>query len=257
MKQRVVTAMILIAIFVPVILYGGIAFDIAAIFFMMVGCYEILHLFQNDFTFSMKLPIYGLFLIGCFVGLFQMKLYVVVCSVLLTYLLYLNVFYPQIKLQYSGVIYIVFNLLVLTVSAIHNMYSISNLLIFYTLIGTYVTDTMALFCGKAFGKHKLNPRVSPKKTIEGSVGGYLISMIICLIYGRLCLDFLPASFIVVSSLLLPLLGQIGDLAFSAIKRAFSIKDYGNIFPGHGGVLDRIDSLTFNAMLMYCLMVIFL
>ena len=125
------------------------------------------------------------------------------------------------------------------------------------LVGTYLTDAFALFCGRAFGKHKLNERISPNKTIEGAIGGYLITSIICLIIGLIGVKNVSLSMVVVGSFTYTAVGQVGDLAFSAIKRHYGIKDFGNIFPGHGGVLDRIDSLTFNCLWTLCLMMLFI
>ena len=102
-------------------------------------------------------------------------------------------------------------------------------------LATFGTDTGAYFAGMMFGKHKLNPRLSPKKTIEGSIGGMLFGTVLSVAYGAyVCL-------------ILTITGQIGDLTFSSIKRTFEVKDYSQLLPGHGGVLDRFDSILFNAM----------
>lgn len=97
------------------------------------------------------------------------------------------------------------------------------------------------------------PRVSPNKTWEGSVGGFVCGFLGSLIYGLITLQSLPLSLIICGSIILPLAAQVGDLSFSSIKRRFGIKDFGNFLPGHGGILDRIDSIvfclmTFNAMM---------
>ena len=122
----------------------------------------------------------------------------------------------------------------------------------YVAVATYITDTGAYFCGRFLGKHKLNERISPKKTIEGSIGGWISGAVISFGYGLIFAPEVSMNLLIVSSLLMPIVGQLGDLAFSAIKRHDGIKDFGNIFPGHGGVLDRIDSLIFNLILFMCL-----
>jgi len=124
MKQRVITAIVLIAIFLPVLIIGGIAFDIAAFFFMSVASYEILNLFKKDWSLAMKLPVYFLFILGCVVALFNMNYYIILCSIMLVYLLFLVVQFEQVKFEQVGVVYMVFNLLVLTIASIHNMYQI-------------------------------------------------------------------------------------------------------------------------------------
>lgn len=115
---------------------------------------------------------------------------------------------------------------------------------------SFGTDTFALFAGMLFGKHKLAPAVSPKKTVEGAVGGLLGGVIGMLLFqwiaGPLAGISLSCSLILILGLAGSVLGQIGDLAFSAIKRESGIKDYGKLLPGHGGVLDRFDSVTFVA-----------
>lgn len=119
-------------------------------------------------------------------------------------------------------------------------------------IAPWVTDTFAYFCGRLFGRHKLIPSVSPKKTIEGSIGGTVFCVIGCVAY-RLILDNmyenLPEIWIfAVLGFVVSIVSQIGDLIFSLIKRRYGIKDYGVIFPGHGGVLDRFDSVIATAPL---------
>ena len=117
------------------------------------------------------------------------------------------------------------------------------------LLATYLTDTGAYFAGRFFGRHKLNERISPKKTIEGAIGGYLFGAIGSFLFGYfMVLDLFPLWYISLISCTMPLAGQLGDLSFSAVKRHFNVKDFGTIFPGHGGVLDRIDSLIFNLLI---------
>lgn len=132
----------------------------------------------------------------------------------------------------------------------HNVGSVIYLLVF---IAPWVTDTFAYFCGRLFGRHKLIPSVSPKKTIEGSIGGIVFCILGCMLY-RVILDLLsyenlPSLWIfAVLGLVISIVSQIGDLIFSLIKRRYGIKDYGVIFPGHGGVLDRFDSVIATAPL---------
>ena len=116
------------------------------------------------------------------------------------------------------------------------------------LVGAFMSDTGAYFAGRAFGKRKLCPAVSPNKTVEGCVGGFIGSIVGMIVYhlivkATISLD-LGWVMIIVLGIVGSLLGQIGDLSFSVIKREYGIKDYGAIFPGHGGVLDRFDSVLF-------------
>ena len=125
----------------------------------------------------------------------------------------------------------------------------------------WLSDAFALFAGMAFGKHKLAPELSPKKTVEGAVGGVAGSVAATLIYGFVMSACFGAAavrygLLILYALLGAVVAQFGDLAFSSIKRQYDIKEYGTIFPGHGGVLDRFDSVIFCAPLLEILIVYF-
>lgn len=119
--------------------------------------------------------------------------------------------------------------------------------ILWIFIANFMTDTGAYFVGSYFGKHKLNERLSPKKTIEGALGGWAISFVLSILFGLYFFNGeLSRNFIIVGSLLIPVTAQVGDFFFSSIKRVYKVKDFGSLFPGHGGMLDRIDSLIFSS-----------
>lgn len=128
------------------------------------------------------------------------------------------------------------------------------------LVAAFTSDAFALFAGMAFGKRKLAPELSPKKTVEGAAGGFAGAIVCCCVYGLV----MEVSFeLQVNYLLLAFYGslgsvisQIGDLSFSYIKRQYGLKDFGNILPGHGGVLDRFDSVIFCAPLLEVLIWLF-
>ena len=123
----------------------------------------------------------------------------------------------------------------------------------------WLSDAFALFAGMRFGKHKLAPHLSPKKTVEGSVGGFLGAALCCVLYGLFISKVLGHApvywMLALYGLLGSLVSQLGDLSFSYIKRQYGIKDYGHLFREHGGVLDRFDSVTFCAPLTYLLLMI--
>ena len=120
-------------------------------------------------------------------------------------------------------------------------------------LAPWVTDTFAYFGGRLFGRHKLIPSVSPKKTVEGSICGTLFCTLVCFLYGygveRLFEKSYPLYMFAVLGFIISAVSQVGDLIFSLIKRRYDIKDYGFIFPGHGGVLDRFDSVISTAPLL--------
>lgn len=129
-----------------------------------------------------------------------------------------------------------------------------NILVWLIFLGAFMTDTWAFFVGVLFGKHKLFPEISPKKTIEGALGGIAGCMLCFWLYGlifhRLAGWNLDYRNLIILGLLCSIVAQLGDLSASIIKRKCGVKDYGNIMPGHGGVLDRFDSIIFVAPLVY-------
>jgi phosphatidate cytidylyltransferase len=134
--------------------------------------------------------------------------------------------------------------------------------VFLILICAFGADTGAYFAGKFFGKHKLAPIISPKKTIEGAIGGVLCVIILSVLAGLVYTQIMKNQqviikldyfVIIIISLIGSTLGILGDLTASIIKRKCSLKDFGDIMPGHGGVLDRIDSLLFVSPFIYCVL----
>ncbi|MBO5355978.1 MAG: phosphatidate cytidylyltransferase [Clostridia bacterium] len=110
---------------------------------------------------------------------------------------------------------------------------------------SWVTDSFAYFCGRLFGKHKLIPSVSPKKTVEGAVGGAVFCALTAFLYGFIVQKAFGVApnylVLIIGGLIISVLSQIGDLVMSAIKRQYGVKDFGYMLPGHGGLLDRFDS----------------
>jgi phosphatidate cytidylyltransferase len=113
-----------------------------------------------------------------------------------------------------------------------------------------MTDTGAYYFGRAFGRHKLAPRVSPGKTVEGAIGGLAAAIIIGPVCKLIFFPEIPIAHTLVLGAALGTIGQIGDLAESLLKRGAGVKDSGNLLPGHGGMLDRVDSLLFCAPLLF-------
>ncbi len=136
---------------------------------------------------------------------------------------------------------------------------LGQVLVFLPLAISFGSDTFALFAGMLFGKHKLSPRVSPKKTVEGAIGGLVGGVV-----GMMVLNPIASYWVIHDPLMtwgmavgLGLAGsvvsQVGDLSFSVIKREFGVKDYGRLLPGHGGILDRFDSVSFVAPAVWLLL----
>jgi phosphatidate cytidylyltransferase len=122
-------------------------------------------------------------------------------------------------------------------------------LILIAVVGPWISDSGAYFAGRFFGRHLLFPTLSPKKTVEGSLGGLLLTVLIVAPISYQLLDFTLTRALIIAAGV-SVFSQCGDLFESALKRILDVKDLGNVFPGHGGVLDRIDSLLFTAPAVY-------
>ena len=163
--------------------------------------------------------------------------------------------FKDIAYTFLGIFYVVF--FIMFIAFITGMEN-GKILIWYAIFAAWGTDIFAYLVGKYFGKHKFS-KVSPKKSIEGCIAGTIGSTVLALIYTIILnnvLTFEYSYFIVgISGIALSLIGQLGDFSASCIKRYVDIKDYSNLLPGHGGMLDRIDSVLFIAPFAYMLFTI--
>lgn len=163
--------------------------------------------------------------------------------------------FKDISFTLFGIIYIV-----ICIGFIAQIRGLENgkLLVWYAIISAWASDTFAYFIGKRYGKHKFS-KVSPKKSIEGCIAGIVGAVIVSLIYTYAIneINSLNYSYICITimTIILSLIGQIGDFAASSIKRYVDVKDYSNLIPGHGGMLDRIDSLMFLSPFAYVFLTI--
>ena len=161
--------------------------------------------------------------------------------------------FKDIAYTFIGIFYVIFFIMFL---AFINGMKDGKVLIWYALIAAWGTDISAYIIGKKFGKHKFS-KISPKKSIEGSIAGVIGATLLALAYTYIANKFwgmnISYLYIIGLEIILSLVGQIGDFSASAIKRYVDIKDYSNLIPGHGGMLDRIDSLIFLAPFAYLLL----
>ena len=168
-----------------------------------------------------------------------------------------NISFEKISVVFFSSAFIPFFLS--SIIRIYNMES-GRYIVVIPFLAAFITDLFAYLTGMAFGRHKLAPDISPKKTIEGLIGGLLGTMIISALYGILLVNVFNFTVNIFLLVLFGLLGGVistfGDLFFSFIKREVGLKDFGNILPGHGGILDRFDSLLFAAPAVELMLVLF-
>ena len=151
-----------------------------------------------------------------------------------------------------GVLYVAFlgGFLISTRVGFENVPGLSTDLLLYFFIVMFGSDAGAYFAGRAFGKHKLAPKISPGKTVEGLIGGILAAAGFAALCTLTFFQELPYQFSIPLAGVMAVVGVLGDLAESAMKRGSNTKDAASILPGHGGLLDRLDSLLFNAPILY-------
>lgn len=263
MKRRIITAIIGIIICLAVLFfanYNSIVLNIAISLVTGLMCYEFLS--YKDYNKDLKFVIPSI-LVGILspLTIYTEFAFVPLYLFLLIFFLFTIIFYNKERIIDAVFIFAGTVLISLIMSAFcytsckDNKYTIFWALMFLAV--PWLADSGAYFVGRAFGKHKLCKEVSPHKTIEGAIGGiitgliaaFIVVLVSTLIYQDITINYFA---IILIGLLCPAISIIGDLSFSEIKRYTGIKDFGNILPGHGGMLDRFDSVLFTIPFIYLL-----
>lgn len=252
MKMRSIGAVLILAIGIPVLWIGGNTFVIACVLLGMLALKELLDLKEHH----KKIPsgIYILSIIDLVLLLasgIKNNFLVLEISYFFIVLTFLSLFLPSIfykEKEYAthDAIYLFGSILFLTLFLNTLIFiRMQNIwLVVYLIFIAIFTDTFAFVVGKLVGSHKCSPTISPNKTWEGSIGGTFVGVLLSSIFYCFMIKDLSLIKIILLSLTLSIIGQFGDLVFSKMKRENNIKDFSNIIPGHGGILDRFDSLVF-------------
>lgn len=264
MKKRIITGIVALLVFIPICIFSKfVIFPIAMGILAAIGVFEISKCIGLEkkfvltiptFIVALALPILRYFLSGKSKPNSVFLLFAMASAFLLLVYTLAYVMFTKNKYKLSDAltffalsIYVIgcFSSVVIVryTNFVEDQGKYMYLIIF---LSAWICDTFAYFTGRFFGKHKLIPAISPKKTIEGAIGGIIFTFIAMMGYGCLLkfafkYDGISFVHLAILGVILPIVSQIGDLIASCIKRQYDIKDFGNVFPGHGGVIDRFDS----------------
>ena len=270
MKTRTLTALVLTLICIPVLLLSKyVVYPIFISLISVVAIYEIMNCLGLSKRLTLLIPASffaaAMPIITFFMGNEKIGSIAVICFVL-SFLLMLYYFTlavlarGELKFFSIAAAYVLINYLVISFTSLVALRYVPAGAFTFVLvfIGAWSCDTFAYLFGSRFGKHKLIPEISPKKSVEGSIAGIISAILVFMLYGfiislttELSVNYITLA---VSGLFVSIISQIGDLIASLVKRECGIKDYGKIFPGHGGVMDRFDSVLAVSMplLLICL-----
>ena len=262
MKQRIITAIIMIAIVLPILIYGKLPFIILGVLLALVATQEMIEMKETVIKTPAEVKVFTMFATLMIVfSSFSFKTLsftntltfgLGVMSLFLFILLLVVIVRKEFTVNDAG--YYLLTIFYVG-STFHSMLFIRFLglsLFLFLILVVAITDSGAYFIGRKFGKRKLAPRISPNKTLEGSIGGTLSGVMIGIIFGLVTGLSTNVITLIVMSLVVAIVAQFGDLVASSMKREYGIKDFGKLFPGHGGVLDRLDSHLYASLALYIL-----
>jgi len=251
MRNRIIGAVLVAAVCLPPLILGGTLMKVLLAAVALIASYEFTSIRHKSFNVLLFILLAAFIFV---IQFFPQRS----TGIILTFLIVLflsGILFEDVTMDDISSTFMMGVILAFAIQSVLKIYgdydytkiatSRNYLVLAYIAVASFGCDIAALFTGMLFGKHPLIPRVSPKKTVEGALGGWLIGALAAYLFGYFFHIFDPnKTMLLFYSLTLPLVAQLGDLSFSLIKRNYGVKDYGSLIPGHGGILDRIDSLLF-------------
>lgn len=285
MKKRTITGAIMLIVLIPLLIIEQLSIPLKIVFGLgvVIGVFELLKMYNKNYK-KESVAIIMLLSLASYVGIILNNhipnLFIIITLINIIIILALSIYKEDFSKDNLGIMMFIMFYISLGAGSLISLKEIGTRFIVFLFLITMLTDVFAYLVGIKFGKHKMAPLVSPKKSWEGAIGGTIIAVTIASVFGILYGKILPTEFlnpnglntiidglgnlsdinkvgksfiIIFIAIIVSIGGQIGDLVASKLKRNYEIKDFGNIFPGHGGVLDRFDSSFFASMILFTIL----
>lgn len=275
MKNRVITSVAILAAMLTVVIFSKfIVYPLALALLAIIATFEVLRVIGSHKIWTLSIPAYLISAAFPLTAYFvdsnnSLEFLLILAAAVFVYLVWLmgvsvfskgKIAFSKVSETLVGVTYVAVSFTSLSLIRYIN-HNFGVFLVVLVFVISWTCDTAAFAVGSLIGKHKLIPEISPKKTVEGAIGGVVFSALLCALYG-LGLDLVIEKiqvnylYLILFGIILSVVSQLGDLIASLIKREYDVKDYGRIFPGHGGVLDRFDSVLAVSTILLILSIVF-
>lgn len=275
----------MLIVLIPLLIIEQLSIPLKIVFGLgvVIGVFELLKMYNKNYK-KESVAIIMLLSLASYVGIILNNhipnLFIIITLINIIIILALSIYKEDFSKDNLGIMLFIMFYISLGAGSLISLKEIGTRFIVFLFLITMLTDVFAYLVGIKFGKHKMAPLVSPKKSWEGAIGGTIIAVTIASVFGILYGKILPTEFlnpnglntiidglgnlsdinkvgksfiIIFIAIIVSIGGQIGDLVASKLKRNYEIKDFGNIFPGHGGVLDRFDSSFFASMILFTIL----